>query len=137
MALPSYTPLYHARSCLPSSSQVFVYLASESSAEPGWIDSEEVRRWRRQRGAAGDSGRVFGCALGYLGDPAVFVGWNVAGDLVPVVRDVVDRVRAGGDRVWEVIMYVPRLLGRVSESDLACVRPGHVRDSHVLHGSWV
>ena len=32
-----------------------------------WIDSEEVRRWRRERGAAGDSGRVFGCALGYLG----------------------------------------------------------------------
>jgi hypothetical protein len=58
-----------------------------------WIDSEQVRRWRRQRGAACDSRRVFGCALGYLGDPAAFIGWNIAGDLVPVVREVVDRVR--------------------------------------------
>lgn len=36
-----------------------------------WIDSEEVRRWRRQRGAVGDSARVFGCALGYLGSCSV------------------------------------------------------------------
>jgi len=76
-----------------------------------WIDSEQVRRWRRQRGAASDSGRVFGCALGYLGDPAAFIGWNIAGDLVPVVRDVVDRVRSGGDRVWNVVMNVPAFPG--------------------------
>src|SRR5262245_58466223 len=28
-----------------------------------WIDSEEVRRWRRQHGAVDDNARVFGCAL--------------------------------------------------------------------------
>jgi hypothetical protein len=99
-----------------------------------WIDSEEVRRWRRQRGAAGDSGRVFGCALGYLGDPAVFAGWNVAGDLVPVVRDVVDRVRSGGDRVWNVVMDVPAFLDRARDSDLTFFDPGQVVDLLAAHG---
>ena len=99
-----------------------------------WIDSEEVRRWRRERGAAGDSGRVFGCALGYLGDPAAFAGWNVAGDLVPVVRDVVDRVRSGGDRVRDVVMDVPVFLGRVRDSDLTFFSPGEVVDVLAAHG---
>jgi len=99
-----------------------------------WIDSEQVRRWRRQRGAAGDSGGVFRCALGYLGDPAAFTGWNVAGDLVPVVRDVVDQVRSGGDRVWNVVMDVPAFLDRVRDSDLTFFDPGQVVDLLAAHG---
>ena len=58
-----------------------------------WIDSDEVGRRRQEQGATGNNARVFGCALGYLGDPAMFVDWNVAGDSAPVIRDVVDRVR--------------------------------------------
>jgi hypothetical protein len=99
-----------------------------------WIDSEEVRRWRRQRGAAGDSGRVFGCAVGYLGDPAAFVDWNVAGHLAPVVSDVVDRVGSGGDRVSTVIMDVPAFLDRVRDSDLTFFNPGQVIDLLAAHG---
>lgn len=99
-----------------------------------WIDSEQVRRWRRQRSAAGDSGRVFGCALGYLGDPAAFADWNVAGDLGPVVRDVVDRVRSGGDRVGNVVMDVPAFLDRVRDSDLTFFSPGEVVDLLAAHG---
>jgi hypothetical protein len=99
-----------------------------------WIDSEQVRRWRRQRGAVGDSGRVFGCGLGYLGDPAVFAGWNVAGDPGPVIRDVVNRVRSGEDRVWNVIMDVPAFLDRVRGSDLTFFSPGQVIDLLAAHG---
>ena len=92
------------------------------------IASEQVRRWRRQRGAGADSGRVFGCALGYLGDPAVFTGWNAAGDLAPVVRDVVYRVWSGGDRVWDVVIDVPAFLDRVRDGDLTFFDPGRVVD---------
>jgi hypothetical protein len=99
-----------------------------------WIDSEQVRRWRRLHGAVADSGRVFGCALGYLGDPATFTGWNVAGDFMPVVRDVVDRVREGAGRVSDVIMDVPAFLDRVSDSDLTFFDPGQVVDLLAAHG---
>jgi hypothetical protein len=99
-----------------------------------WIDSEQVRRWRRQHGAAGDSGRVFGCALGYLGDPAVFTGWNAAGDLEPIVRDVVNRVRSGGDRVSDVVMDVPAFTDRVRDGDLTFFSPGQVIDLLAAHG---
>jgi hypothetical protein len=98
------------------------------------IDSEQVRRWRRQRGAAGDSGRVFGCALGYLGDPAVFTGWNAAADLAPVVRDVADRVRSGGGRIWSVVMDVPAFPDRMRDSDLTFFDPGQVVDLLAAHG---
>jgi hypothetical protein len=99
-----------------------------------WIGSDEVGHWRHQHGAAGDSGRVFSCALGYLGDPATFIGWNVAGDLVPIVRDVVDRVRSGTYRISNVIMDVPAFLDRVSESDLTFFNPGQVVDLLAAHG---
>jgi hypothetical protein len=99
-----------------------------------WIDSEQVRRWRRQRGAVGDSGRVFGCALGYLGDPAVFTDWKVAGDLVPVVQDVVDRVRSGGDRVLDVVMDVPAFPDRVRDGDLTFFDPAQMIDLLAAHG---
>jgi hypothetical protein len=99
-----------------------------------WIGSEQVRRWRYRHGAVGDAGRVFGCALGYLGDPAMFIDWNVAGDFVPVVRDVVDRVRSGADRVSNVIMDVPAFLDRVSDSDLTFFDPGQVVDLLAAHG---
>ena len=99
-----------------------------------WIDSVEVGRWRRDQGAAGGSARVFGCALGYLGDPAAFVDWNVAGDSAPVVRDVVDRVRSGADRITRVIMDVPAFLDRVSDSDLTFFNPGDVVDLLAAHG---
>ena len=98
-----------------------------------WIDSDEVGRWRQEYGATGSSGRVFGCALGYLGDPATFVGWNVAGDSAPVVRDVVDRVRSGADRVSRVVMDVPAFLDRVSDSDLTFFDPDHVVDLLASH----
>ena len=93
-----------------------------------WIDSEQARNWRRQHGEVGDSARVFGCALGYLGDPATFIDWNVAGDFEPVVWDVVDRVRSGAGRVSDVIMDVPAFLDRVSDSDLTFFNPGQVVD---------
>lgn len=99
-----------------------------------WVDSEQVRRWRRERGAVGDDARVFGCALGYLGDPATFTDWNVAGDFVPVVRDVVDRVRWGAGRVSNVTMDVPAFLDRVSDSDLTFFAPGQVVDLLAAHG---
>src|SRR5690606_21508030 len=54
------------------------------------VCSETVNRWRRERGAAPAGPHVFRCALGYLGDPATFVDWNVAGDTAPVVQDIVD-----------------------------------------------
>jgi hypothetical protein len=98
------------------------------------IDSDEVGRWRQERGATGDSARVFGCALGYLGDPATFVGWNVAGDGAPVVRDVVDRVRSGVGRISSVIMDVPSFLDNVSESDLTFFEPADVVDLLAAHG---
>src|SRR5262249_48210208 len=99
-----------------------------------WIDSEQARRWRRQHGAVGDSARVFGCALGYLGDPAAFIDWNVAGGFGPVVRDVVDRVRLGAGRVSDVIMDVPAFLDRVRASDLTFFTPGQVVDLLAAHG---
>ena len=99
-----------------------------------WIDSDEVGRWRREHGAAGASGRVFGCALGYLGDPATFVGWNVAGDSALVVRDVVDRVRSGADRVSRAVMDVRQFLDRVSDSDLTFFDPDQVVDLLAAHG---
>src|SRR6266702_7357471 len=43
MTSPSYTPLYRAHSCLPSSSQGCVYLASGSSAEPGSLETGDSR----------------------------------------------------------------------------------------------
>jgi hypothetical protein len=98
------------------------------------IDSDEVRRWRQERGATGNSARVFGCALGYLGDPATFVDWNVAGDSAPVVRDVVDRVRSGADRISSVIMDVASFLDHVSESDLTFFFPGNVVELLAAHG---
>jgi hypothetical protein len=99
-----------------------------------WIDSDEVGRWRREHGADSGSGRVFGCALGYLGDPAAFVGWNVAGDSAPVVRDVVDRVRSGAERVSRAVMDVPAFLDRVSDSDLTFFDPDQVVDLLAAHG---
>ena len=99
-----------------------------------WIDSGEVHRWRQECGTAVNSGRVFGCALGYLGDPATFVDWNLAGDSAPVVRDVVDRVRSGVDRISSVVMDVPTFLDRVSESDLTFFDPGQVVDLLAAHG---
>jgi hypothetical protein len=99
-----------------------------------WIDSEQVRCWRRERGGAGNDARVFGCALGYLGDPATYIGWNAAADVVPVVRDVVDRVRSGAGRVSDVIMNVPAFLDRVSDSDLTFFAPGQVVDLLAAHG---
>lgn len=99
-----------------------------------WIDSDEVRHWRKERGATGNSARVFGCALGYLGDLATFVDWNVAGDSAPVIRDVVDRVRSGAERISGVIMDVPTFLDRVSESDLTFFSPGNVVDLLAAHG---
>jgi hypothetical protein len=99
-----------------------------------YIDSGEVGRWRQERGAVGDSRRVFGCALGYLGNPATFVGWNVAGDSAVVVRDVVDRVRSGADRISNVVMDVPKFLDRVNDSDLTFFNPGDVVDLLAAHG---
>lgn len=98
------------------------------------IDSDEVGRWRQERGATGNDGRVFGCALGYLGEPATFVQWNVAGASAPVVRDVVDRVRSGADRISSVIMDVPTFLDHVSESDLTFFNPGNAVDLLAAHG---
>jgi hypothetical protein len=98
------------------------------------IDSNVVRRWRQECGAAGNSARVFGCGLGYLGNPATFVQWNVAGDSAAVVRDVVDRVRSGADRISSVIMDVPTFLDQVSDSDLTFFNPGDVVDLLAAHG---
>lgn len=64
----------------------------------------------------------------------MFVDWNVAGDLVPVIRDVVDRVRSGGDRVGNVITDVPVFLDRVSESDLTFFSPAQVVDLLAAYG---
>jgi hypothetical protein len=100
-----------------------------------WIDCEKVGRWRRERGEAGDRARVFGCALGYLGEPATFVDWNVAGDIALIAADVVDRVRSGADRISSVIMDVPAFLDRVSESDLTFFNPGDVVDLLAAHGA--
>lgn len=99
-----------------------------------WIDSDEVGRWRQERGADSESRRVFGCALGYLGTPATFVDWNVAGDSTSIVRDVVDRVQSGAGRISDVIMDIPRFLDRVSESDLTFFDPGDVVDLLAAHG---
>jgi len=99
-----------------------------------WVDSDQARRWRHQHGAVGDSGLVFHCALGYLGDPATFIDWNVAEDFGPVVQDVVDRVRSGAGRVSDVIMDVPAFLDRVSDSDLTFFNPGQVVELLAAHG---
>lgn len=99
-----------------------------------WIDSDKVGRWRREHGAVGYGARVFGCALGYLGDRPACVDWNVAGDIVPVVRDVVDRVGSGADRILSVVVDVPTFLDRVNESDLTFFNPGQVVDLLAAHG---
>jgi hypothetical protein len=98
------------------------------------VGSDTVSRWRRERGAAAVSPHVFRCALGYLGDPATFIDWNVAGDSAPVVQDVVDRVRSGADRISSVIMDVPTFVDRASESDLAFFDPSDVVDLLAAHG---
>lgn len=48
-----------------------------------WIDSNEVGWWRQDRGAAGDSARVFGCALGYY-----------------------NRLRPGVSQVWQFLVVI-------------------------------
>jgi len=68
MASPSYTPLHRARSCLPSSSQGFVYLASGSSAERGigatstgqgaWWMYTRSHAWPRLCGHSGQKPRA-------------------------------------------------------------------------------
>lgn len=98
-----------------------------------WIDSERVHQWRQQHGAVGNAARVFGCGLGYLGNPATFVDWDVAGDVTAVVRDVVTRVRSGTDRISNVVMDVPTFLDRISESDLTFFNPGDVVDLLAAH----
>jgi hypothetical protein len=64
----------------------------------------------------------------------MFIDWNVAGDFVPVVQDVVDRVHSGADRVSDVIMDVPAFLDGVSESDLTFFDPGQVVDFLAAYG---
>jgi len=48
--------------------------------------------------------------------------------------EVVDRVRSGGDRIWNVVMNVPAFPGRVPDTDLTFFDPGQVVDLLAAHG---